>query len=217
MMSEILGIVYDLDGTFVETQLLQVQSWQDTCEKYNVTFTDEMARYQKGRSSEDAIKFILKDHPKIDKMKFKKFRRDRVRELFNKRKDLIKVFPGAFETCSQLDEMGYPSGICTTSAMDLVDKIYLADNRFERFSGKTLTGAKKPDPFSLWSVMRAIGADSGIYIGDAESDYLTATQLDGPRFRVRFVYFHALGEEREPNIPSTVHTISHHAELIDYL
>lgn len=92
---------------------------------------------------------------------------------------LSKVYPGARESLSALNEAGILCGICTNKphdiSLDLLDAIGLAD-RFAHIQGAVDDLPKKPDPAMLHRVTEALGVDpsAAIMVGDSLVDVKAA-------------------------------------------
>lgn len=102
---------------------------------------------------------------------------------------LTRPYPGVVPLLERLQEAGLALGLCTNKpekpARELCQSIDI--DRFFKviLGGDTLT-VRKPDPAPLRHVISALGgtAPETLYVGDSETDYLTAR-----RAGVRFAYF----------------------------
>lgn len=98
-LNNIDGIIYDLDGTLINTGKLHEEGWKYAGDKFNVEITpSDMLNYQKGRTGIDAGSFMLKTD-NIDLIN--KFRLTK-KEYVNNNLDHIEMFPNFFETYEKL-------------------------------------------------------------------------------------------------------------------
>lgn len=116
MKSEITTILFDLDGTLIDTNDLIIQSFLHTLGKY---YPEEYKR-------EDVLPFI---GPSL-KETFGEIDGERVEEMirvyreFNiaHHDELVEEFDGVNETVAILKEKGFKLGIVTTKKLDIVQK-----------------------------------------------------------------------------------------------
>lgn len=114
--------------------------------------------------------------------------------------DLTQPYPNMVETLEHLQAEAVLMGLCTNKPEAPARKI-LQDMGLARFFGAVLGGdslpVKKPDPEPLWAVFRALGVESGLYVGDSEVDAATAEAAGVP-----FALF-TLGYRKTPieNVP----------------
>lgn len=116
MKSEITTILFDLDGTLIDTNDLIIESFLHTLGKY---YPDQYKR-------EDVLPFI---GPSL-KETFGEIDGDRVEEMirvyreFNiaHHDELVEEFDGVNETVAILKEKGFKLGIVTTKKLDIVQK-----------------------------------------------------------------------------------------------
>ncbi|MCB2137554.1 MAG: phosphoglycolate phosphatase [Rhodobacteraceae bacterium] len=126
-------------------------------------------------------------------------------------------YPGVSDLLTGLGQRGIGLGICTNKpeapARRLCEALGLSRHFSAIIGGDTLP-VKKPDAAPLLQTIRALGgrADSALYVGDSETDYLTA-QAAG----VQFAYFEG-GYQRRPIADfHPDYRIGHMGEVADLL
>lgn len=91
--------------------------------------------------------------------------------------DLTRPYPGVMTALGRLRDEGHRLGICTNKpeapARKVLDQFGMAHLFDAVVGGDTLT-ARKPDPAPLHHAFAALGAASGLYVGDSEVDAETA-------------------------------------------
>ena len=94
-----------------------------------------------------------------------------------------KVFPGARAALDRLRAAGVPIGLCTNKPRaPLIPTLEAAGlaNVFGVVAAGDDLPLRKPDPAPLFHCFRALGADTGIYVGDSEVDAETAKRAGVP-------------------------------------
>ncbi len=116
--------------------------------------------------------------------------------------DLTRPYPGMVAALERLQGEGFVLGLCTNKPEAPARKI-LEEMNLAQFFGAVLGGdslpVKKPDPEPLRAVFRALGVESGLYVGDSEVDAETAKAAGVP-----FALF-TLGYRKTPieDVPHT--------------
>ncbi|MCA0846036.1 phosphoglycolate phosphatase [Salipiger thiooxidans] len=93
------------------------------------------------------------------------------------------VYPGVMDALARLETLGCAMGLCTNKPGEPT-RIALEHFGLARFFAATATAdtlpQRKPDPAPLHHVVRALGADSALYVGDSEVDAETAQRAGLP-------------------------------------
>lgn len=91
--------------------------------------------------------------------------------------DLTRPYPGVMAMLERLRDEGHRLGICTNKpegpARKVLDQFGMA-HLFDVVVGGDTLAARKPDPAPLHHAFSALGASSGLYVGDSEVDAETA-------------------------------------------
>lgn len=173
-MSNIDTVLFDFDGTVMDTNNVILNSWQHT-------FRTLAGREEKqevlvktfGEPLEDTMKKFFPDVP-IEKSlyTYRSYHRDNFCEL-------IRMCPGMKELLAQVKAAGYKTGLVTSrlklttdqglekyGITDLFDTIITADD----------TSAHKPDPEPINIALRRLGskAENAVMVGDTMYDILCA-------------------------------------------
>ena len=107
--------------------------------------------------------------------------------------DLSRPFPGVPETLETLAAEGAIMGVCTNKPADPSRRI-LDDLDLSRFFGAIVgsdsVAVRKPDPEHLAATIRALGAApaQAVMIGDSDIDIATARNLGVPAIAVAYGY-----------------------------
>ncbi len=161
-------IVFDVDGTLVDTESAIVYSLQETL--LAVTGKEiplvELT-FALGITGEDALKRLeIDDIPAAMEIWVKNLR---------KYTDMVVVFQGITELLDQLSKQGYELGIITSRTKDEFGDDLERAGVLELFTTIVCaddTTEHKPTPAPLFKYMELTGADCSqiLYIGDSEYD-----------------------------------------------
>ena len=174
------GIVFDLDGTLVDSYAAIAESLNHARAGFGMpALPDERIRLQVGRGLEALIADLVG--------------RDRIVEgvrLFRERYAVVyasKTFllPGVVSTLKQLSERGYPMSVASNKparfGRAIVDALGLS-SYLVNVHGPDSVGSTKPDPAMLRRCVEdmQVTVSSAIYVGDMVLDVETAACADIP-------------------------------------
>ena len=171
MNKQVNTVLFDLDGTLIDTNELIISSFLHTLGNY---YPDRFKR-------EDVIPFLgptLKetfesiDAEKVDEMiaVYRKFN-------LSQHDLLVKEFDGVFQTVQQLKEAGFKIGIVTTKVLMVVEKglkLTKLDSFFDVIVALDHVEKPKPDPEPILKAMELLGSkpEETIMVGDNSHDIL---------------------------------------------
>ncbi|UTR15989.1 pyrophosphatase PpaX [Salipaludibacillus sp. LMS25] len=181
-------VLFDLDGTLINTIDLIIASFLHTMDRY----------YPGQYTRDDVISFIgpplsetftKLDHSKLDEM-------TTTYRTFNHAQHdaLVKKYEGVSETLVALRNEGYKMAIVTTKRRDTAIRgleLMELDQFFDVIISLDEVEKYKPDPEPLLKALRALKAtpDQAIMVGDSEHDILggknTGTKTAGVAWSVK--------------------------------
>ena len=91
--------------------------------------------------------------------------------------DLTRVFPSVETALEDLRRAGWALGLCTNKPMGPARSVlahFGLDRHFKAVVGGDTLAVRKPDPAPLLHVLRELGSDRAVYVGDSEIDAATA-------------------------------------------
>ncbi|MDQ0187792.1 pyrophosphatase PpaX [Cytobacillus sp. FSL R5-0569] len=170
-MAKIDTILFDLDGTLIDTNELIISSFLHTLNHY----------YPDSYQRQDVLPFmgptLVETFTSIDS--------DRADEMvhmyrtFNKENHdvLVKEFSGVYETVRTLKESGYKLGIVTTKMLDVVEKglrLTKLDEFFEVIVALDHVEKPKPDAEPVLKALSLLDSEphEAIMIGDNHHDII---------------------------------------------
>lgn len=194
------AVIFDLDGTLVD-------SLPDIHVSVNQMLSNEG---QAGLDLPTVQSFVGDGLPKLvervmarcvmDMAQFPRITADVLAIYQSATAELSRLYPGVEDALKALQADGYRMGVCTNKprgpAVHLLMQMSLGDY-FDVVIGGDSTEARKPDPLPLHETMKAMKADTVLYVGDSEIDADTAVAAD-----VEFALF-TEGYRKRPvtNIP----------------
>lgn len=171
MNNNITTILFDLDGTLIDTNELIIASFLHTLEKYYPT------KYKR----EDVLPFL---GPTLRET-FEPMDNDRVDEMiatyraFNisNHDSFVTIFPTVLETVQTLKDQGFKLGIVTTKISDVVMmglKLTKLDTLFDVIVALDHVQKAKPDPEPIYKALEQLGSkpEEAIMVGDNHHDIL---------------------------------------------
>ncbi|MCC3355996.1 pyrophosphatase PpaX [Bacillus sp. REN16] len=163
-------LLFDLDGTLIDTNELILQSFLHTFETYfpERSFTREEILPFNGPTLHESFSSVDPDRAEEMIAEYRKFNHD-------KHDELVTEFPGVFDTIKTLKEKGYKIGIVTTKIRNTVNmglKLTKLDQFFDVVV--TLDEVKKPKPDAepVLLALKLLGStpEEAIMVGDNYQD-----------------------------------------------
>ncbi|CAG9608424.1 pyrophosphatase PpaX [Pseudoneobacillus rhizosphaerae] len=171
MNNKINTVLFDLDGTLIDTNELIISSFLHTLEHY----------YPNQYNREDVLPFLgptlretfePMDATKVDEMiaTYRKYN-------LAHHDTFVTEFPTVLDTIKILKEKGYKVGIVTTKISDVVMKglkLTKLDSYFDVIVALDHVEKAKPDPEPIFKALEQLGSnpDEAIMVGDNYHDIL---------------------------------------------
>ncbi len=164
-------VLFDLDGTLLDTNELIIESFQYTSQKY---FKREMPRERIIKSFGEILQKTMEQEFGAYAEEALKTYRDYQREKFY---EYITIHSGVRESLQKLQEKGYRMGVVTSrlkrSALDGL-KHFDIYRYFECVISADDTDRHKPDPKPVFMALEKMGGkpEEAVLIGDSPFDIL---------------------------------------------
>jgi len=169
-LSRINTIIFDMDGTLIDTNELIYDSWRYTVETLTGrSVTDEVIRGTLGEILLDSMKRLM---PEIDPEKALDVYRTYQREIFL---DRIELYDGVETVLRKLHEAGYKMAILTSRLTSSTGRA-LAHFKIESYFEAVLTASDteffKPAPEPVYQILDMVGSkpEEALLIGDTVHD-----------------------------------------------
>ena len=191
-MTQKLTIIFDLDGTLVDTAPDLMNAHNYVMRKFGFkTKTTEDIKNLVGKGAKSLIGRSVwgQARKELGKVNDEKIKKEMVSEFINYYSQNIanesKLVKGALEFLNWCKKNNISMGICTNKqdylAIDLLKKINVYDY-FEYIAGSNTFDYCKPDPRHLTNVIEIMQGDvkKSLMIGDSETDSNTASAAKIP-------------------------------------
>jgi HAD superfamily hydrolase (TIGR01509 family) len=172
----IKGVIFDLDGTLVESTPAHIKSWIRAVAEFGVEATEDEVRPHMGRSSEDICCALLGRRPRNDIERAYCLKDDIYYDIIPQ---VIVPVPGAIETVAELKERGYLISIASSNPMRVIERS-LASVGLRKYADSIASqdevrrGKPAPDLFLLAQSKIGLGAGNLMAVGDTCFDVLAA-------------------------------------------
>lgn len=173
------AVIFDLDGTLLDTISDISDSMNASLEKYNyTTFSEEEYKYFVGKGIDVLIQKIM-ETLKIEKSEFNLLKQAYINEYAKRNNAKTQIYPGVMDLINRLKNSNLFVNILSNKPhFQTVDVIayYFKDFRFDKIYGKKVEFEIKPDPTSALDLIAHLNllADEVLYVGDTNTDIETA-------------------------------------------
>lgn len=186
METTIDTIIFDLDGTLVDSQPAALGATIKALASYGVNVTSDELRQQFGGGARKLLRYFLDRDLGLDGAGEVIVSAARLRnDLQLGFTDRVTLLPQARQLLGSLKESGYRLALATMSARNVVDKVskhHGLDGYFDAVMTADDVIHVKPDPEILTKTIDLLGAKVGrsLYVGDSGHDLDAAVSLGMP-------------------------------------
>lgn len=173
-MSKIKAVLFDFDGTIMDTNTIILESWEHT---FNTVLGRDPVHEEIVATFGEPLDITMaKMFPDRDTNEMVEIYRSYQRNIY---KDAITMFPGTREVIHALKEKGYKVAIVTSrfwkSTRTGLYKFDISD-MFDAVVSAEDTNIHKPDPTPILLCLEKLGisAEEAIMVGDSKFDILCA-------------------------------------------
>lgn len=166
-------LIFDLDGTLIDTEGPVIGAWQLALREYGYEFTKKELLIAMGVPTEEGLRLL---NVQVDGHWSERWKRQ-YRPLVAD----AGFFPGVSETMDALRTQGFQLGIVTSRNRDEYTEFFGKFRLEERFPTVILeedTEKHKPDPEPLYRYLERTGARAAecVYVGDQPTDVQCANR-----------------------------------------
>lgn len=179
-MVKFRGILFDLDGTLVDTAVDMIKALQILVKNHGVNKQFPVSKYRHYISQGSAA-LINSIYPLLNRQCKEQLRTEYLSIYAEQIVHSNQLFPGVAKFLNRLDRHGTPWGIVTNKPSWLTT--VLVDNIKPFSTAKVVlsadqVGVSKPDPKPLLEALKSMPgtAEQTIYLGDAQTDLIAARQ-----------------------------------------
>jgi HAD superfamily hydrolase (TIGR01509 family) len=172
------AIIFDFDGTILDTELYDYQSWQEVYEQHGTTLPFDRWLSQVGTVSADFDPYHLLEEltgRRLDRQTVRHWRRQRFLELVNRE----PLRPGVVELIEAASHAGLRLAVASSGTQDWVEG-QLAARQLRNYFSVVRTSADvrrvKPDPELYLSALAALSVEPhhALAIEDSRNGMLAA-------------------------------------------
>lgn len=178
-MNKIDTVLFDLDGTLIDTNKLIIESFHYALDQmYQETADLKAITSSFGKPLNEAFRPMAKSEDDIEEL----IRLFRVYN-FARHDDYVEIFPGVEEIMIKLKEQKFKTGIVTSKLNKMAKRglnLFGLEKYIDVCIGADDTSIHKPDPFPVLECLRRLDSKgpSSFMVGDSPYD-ITAGRLSG--------------------------------------
>ncbi len=168
-------ILFDLDGTLLDTEPLIIETFRQTLHKYkpDLVLTRDQEIALLGPTLHESLEKYL--DPEDAKTAFDDYRKLNI----DLHPSMIKTMPHAKELLEELKTQGYPMAVVSSKKKEAVRlglELTQLDAYFLTIIGYDEVKKYKPDPEGLLTACKTLNLyhDDAIYVGDTDTDMIAA-------------------------------------------
>ncbi len=171
-MNVIKAVIFDLDGTLIDSNWLHLQSWRGALEKLGVEFRDQEVIDRLGLRTIDIARQLLSSHGEQTVGKLVELKG----QLFEETLRLeVKPRYGALGMLRIMKARGVRSAVASSNSTDRILKIveyFGMDALLDAIVGINEVEQGKPDPALVTAAINKLGVapKESIYVGDSRYD-----------------------------------------------
>lgn len=165
-------VIFDLDGTLLDTKRLIEQSFIHTFEKFypEHELTDQELDAFFGPTLKESFSKYAKDANEVEEM-IKYYREYNVMM----HDEMVEAFPGVKDVLKYLKKHNYKLAVVSSKKSDLVNhglEFCKIREYFDLVVGSDEVKNPKPDPEGINYVLKTLGSKNGLYVGDSTMDII---------------------------------------------
>lgn len=185
-MSSPFAVLFDVDGTLVDTNYLHVHSWARAFREENIDVQSWRIHRSIGMDGDSLVANLSGDASDAVQQRLK----DRHSSLYKDSTGLIVRLPGARELLHHLAEQGVRVVLASSAPEDelaITREILDSDDAIAAATSSKDVDTAKPDPDIVEVALKRAGvsAEQAVFVGDAVWDGEAATRTGVPFVGVR--------------------------------
>ena len=173
----IKAIVFDLDGTLVDTIELHIDAWIKACKHLGITTTRESIANLIGLPAETIAKKLVRNSEEII-IRLIELKHMIYKQLLSQ----VKLYPDVLPTLTELKRRGFRIGIASSTSSTLLNRIISITGIKQYIDvaiGRDQVLKGKPDPEVFLKVFKYLGVNpnNGAIVGDTAYDIIPAKEI----------------------------------------
>jgi len=177
-MTRITTLLFDIDGTLVDSNDYHVRAWQEVFREAGHDFTAEIVHDQVGKGGDNLVPTLLPDLPEEEQEELAQRHGPRYRDKYM---DQVRPFPGARDLLARGRQEGFTVALATSANPEELDhyvELLDAKDLIDLTTSKGDVEATKPAPdiFAAAVDKAGIRPQEALVIGDTPYDVLAANR-----------------------------------------
>jgi HAD superfamily hydrolase (TIGR01509 family) len=175
-MTRITALLFDIDGTLVDSNDFHVRAWQEVFRKAGHDFTAEIIHSQVGKGGDNLLPSLLPDLGEEEQEAIAEEHGPRYRDRYM---DQVRPFPGARDLLVRAKQDGLTVALATSANPEELDhyvELLDAKDLVDVTTSKGDVEATKPAPdiFAAAIEKAGVAPEQALVIGDTPYDVLAA-------------------------------------------
>lgn len=172
----IKALLFDIDGTLVDSNDLHVRAWQEVLREAGYHFSAEIIHGQVGKGGDNLVPSLLPDLSEQEQEKIAEAHGPRYRERYM---DRVRPFPGARDLLAKAKQEGLTVALATSANPEELDhyvELLDAEDLIDVTTDKSDVETTKPAPDIFETAVKKAKAEphEALVIGDTPYDALAA-------------------------------------------
>jgi len=144
------GIIFDLDGVLVDTDICHYLSWKNIADSLGIPFDEDINHLIRGVSRRESLMIINNGRLKFSEDEIEKIMEDKNSVYIEmiKRRGKSLLIPGALEFVTKLKNMSYKLAVssCSRNVNTILEVSGLGQKWFDAVVDGNMIAKSKPDP-----------------------------------------------------------------------
>lgn len=132
MLEHVKGVIFDLDGSLVDSMWIWVEMDHEYIKDYHLTVPEHFYEEMEGMSFTETAQYFVETFPELNRTA-EEMKEEWVRRAARKYCTEVKLKKGAFEFLQLLKQKGIPAGIATSNGREIVEGFLEANGLTEYF------------------------------------------------------------------------------------
>ena len=172
---DVRAILFDLDGTLLDTLDLHIESFQKILSDNNVVVSANELESFMGRTPQDILSYYLPNMDSDSIWEASILKEEYLYTLLPT-SDSIPIFPGVVPLLQKLGDMGIPRVVISSTHRSLVNRLLSNANVVELLDemvpgDEVKRGKPDPDPYLQGAIKSGVDKEFVVGVGDSIFDY----------------------------------------------
>ncbi|WP_297217638.1 HAD family hydrolase [Thermoplasma sp.] len=164
---KIRGLIFDFDGTLLDSVELRIDSWKNAFKAYGVDVPEDLIRPMIGFPGVDLAKKFVRNPLDVEMLQ---------EDYFLKNIESARFFQDVIPTLNKLKEMGIKTAVVTSTRRIVIQRFSIPVDHIVTIDDVS-KGKPDTEPYLKAINMMGIRPEECIVVGDIENDLIPARRL----------------------------------------